>query len=134
MILTDAAGQGFCFLAGVFCGMLSGVYFDTLKSVRRLLSAGKILTAVCDAVFGVLSTFTTIYFIYPVNGFDLKWYIVLGILLGFVAERFLCGKPVAYITEKVYNIWAGWYKALAKLKIRRRKETVLQEDDGAETL
>jgi spore cortex biosynthesis protein YabQ len=104
MIFSDVANQGAVFAAGLFCGMVCGIYYDILFAVRILTRAGKILTAVLDLIFCLFSSFTFFWVLYSTNGFDIRWYVFVALACGFILERYSFKKPVAIITEKLYNI------------------------------
>lgn len=103
MIFTDVLNQGLYFSASLFCGMVCGIYYDVFFAVRTLTKSGKIMTFIFDLLFFVLSIITFFYFLYIINGFDIKWFILMGFFGGFCIERYTCKKPVAYLIVKVYN-------------------------------
>ena len=117
MIFSDVVNQGLYFCTSLFCGIICGIYYDIFYAIRVLLKAGKILLLIFDLVFFILSIGTVFFFMYRTNGFDLKWYIILGIICGFLLERYSFKKPVAQIVAKVYNILKGIKRFLIRFKI-----------------
>lgn len=135
MILNDVLSQGFYFGVSIFCGLLCGIYYDIFFFVRKMSDAGKILTFICDTVFALLCIATTLYFLYIANGFDFKWYMAMGIIAGFLYERLIFKKPVAYVTEKVYNMYVKLCNfILLKVFKKPLKNTEGKTDDRKTTL
>jgi len=120
MILSDVLNQGLYFGVSIFCGLVCGIFYDVFYVIRKMTDAGKILTFLCDMIFAVLSVLTIFYIIYITNGFDFKWYMIMGIYVGFSLERLNFKKPVAYVTEKVYNGFVKLYKYFLNFKIFKK--------------
>jgi spore cortex biosynthesis protein YabQ len=128
MIFSDVANQAAVFAAGLFCGMVCGIYYDIFFAVRIFTRAGKILTAVLDLIFCLFSSFTFFWVLYNSNGFDIKWYVFVALACGFVLERYSFKKPVAIITEKLYNITIKVKKLLAEFLFKLFKKKADKED------
>lgn len=120
MILTDVTGQGLYFAVSVFCGLISGIIYDILYAARTLIRAGKIITFILDVLFFLASGYLVFRFLYPLNGFDIKWYMIMGIFGGFCIERANFKKPVAYVTEKVYNKITKFFRFAAGFKLLKK--------------
>lgn len=120
MILSDVLNQGLYFCVSIFCGLVCGIFYDIFYVIRKLTNAKLIITFICDMLFVLFSITIIFYYIYITNGFDFKWYMIMGISAGFFLERLNLKKPVAYITEKVYNRLIKLYKYFLNLKIFKK--------------
>ncbi|NLK17416.1 MAG: hypothetical protein GX304_02680 [Clostridiales bacterium] len=118
MIFSDLSGQWVELSAGVFCGMVSGLYYELFFVLRRLFKAKGPFEFALDLLFCLLSIATLFVVLYAVNGMDFKWYVLLGFLVGFWLERASFAKPVATCTDKLYNMLK---KAIAALQRRRKR-------------
>lgn len=126
MILTDVTSQGLYFCVALFCGIVCGVYYDILYALKRLTNSGRIVEFVFDIVFFALSILTIFHFFYLANGFQIKWYMALGFVAGFCIERINFKKPVAIVSEKVYNIFEKRIKS-----VRSRIQSYLSKKAAA---
>ena len=126
MILGDVIYQGSYFAAALFCGIVSGFIYDVLFAARVFFRGGKILQVLLDVVFCLISAALVFYIFYTINGFNIKWYMIMGIFAGFSLQRVLFAKPVAILCNYVYNKIAAAYKKagakFAKIFIKRRKK------------
>lgn len=122
MTFTGSSGQWIEFCAGLFCGIAGGVYFEVFAAVRKLLRAKKVLEFTLDLLFVLLCGITVFAVMYEVNGFDFKWYVLLGFFVGFCLERACFAKPVAIAAGMVYNILKKARAALPKLKGRGKDD------------
>lgn len=119
MIFSDASNQWTELAAGVFCGIMSGLCYELFSAAGRFLRAGAVLWFILDFLFSLASIATLFAVLYAVNGMDFKWYVLLGVFVGFCLERASFAKPVATCADKVYNMLK---KAFAALRKRRGKD------------
>jgi hypothetical protein len=117
MIFSDVIFQGEYFVAALFCGVAFGVCYHVLFILRRLFNFGRVFTVIADAAFFVSAFFTAFAVFYPLNCFDIKWYVILGFFGGFCIEKFSFDKAVDFAAERLYNGVNGLKKrAAAKRK------------------
>lgn len=129
MIFTDVVNQGLYFCAGLFCGILCGIIYDTLFGIRITIKAGKITVFIFDLLFFIFSIIIVFFFMYKVNFFDIKWYILAGMIVGFCIERYFFEKPIAQTIIKVYNILKRLKKFLTGLNFFKKKKDKGENDD-----
>jgi hypothetical protein len=120
MIISDVVFQGDFFAAGLFCGLLCGLIYDVFYIVRFVSKCGRVLTFTLDLLFFVLSALIAFVIFYPLNGFDIKWYIILGYIGGFCIEKYSFQKPIDFTAKKIYNGITRLSKYFAKRKQYKR--------------
>ncbi|MDD4003529.1 MAG: spore cortex biosynthesis protein YabQ [Clostridia bacterium] len=116
MIISDVVFQGDFFAAALFCGLLCGLIYDVFYIVRYIFKCGRALTFMLDLLFFVFSVLCVFVVFYPLNGFDIKWYIILGFIGGFCIEKYSFQKPIDFTAKKIYNGITCLKKYLAKRK------------------
>lgn len=133
MIFNDVVFQGVFFAASLFCGLCCGIFYHIFYTVRYLTKCGRVITFLLDVAFCILSLFFAFIIFYPLNGFDIKWYIILGYFVGFCIERYSFSKPVDFVCKKIYNAFTRLKKAAGKLhkKIKRQRGNNLNDGETA---
>lgn len=63
-------------------GILIGFLFDTFRILRKTFKVTDTITYLQDISFWILAGILTIYFIFNFNNGEIRFYILLGILLG----------------------------------------------------
>lgn len=122
MIFSDVVFQGDFFAAALFCGVICGIFYHAFFAVRQIFRCGGVMTFVFDLSFFVLCVITLFAVFFPINCFDIKWYIILAFFGGFCIERFSFNKAVDFAVKRIYNGFARLKRAAAKLKTKRRGE------------
>lgn len=103
MIFSDVAMQGEYFAAALFCGVVSGIYYHIFFIIRHAFNFGRVLTFVFDVAVFAAAFFTAFAVFYPLNCFEIKWYIVMGIFGGFCIEKVSFDRAVDFTVKKIYN-------------------------------
>jgi spore cortex biosynthesis protein YabQ len=75
--------QSYIFMATVYGGLIAGILYDVYRTLRRVLHAGKIVTAVFDVLFSLCALAIAAGVLYTVNKGELRAYTFLGFALGF---------------------------------------------------
>ncbi len=82
--MFPVSGQAQAFLATLYAGLLAGVAYDLLRLLRLTLRAGKIVTALMDIVFWVLTAALVAAAAGLAGAEGLRYYLVLGAASGMV--------------------------------------------------
>ena len=69
------------FLCGL-CGVACGIVYDLFRIARRCLHAGVTATFILDILFWMVCAFLTFGMVFYANYGRMRWYEVVGILLG----------------------------------------------------
>lgn len=72
-------------LQSVLLGFMIGVLYDFLRALRRLFAAGRIMTAVCDAIFWVLVLALVFEFGILFAAGNNRAFVLVGIVMGVFA-------------------------------------------------
>ncbi len=83
-MLFYTVGQPQAFLGMMYAGLMAGLLFDMVAAVRRLLSAGKILTLAVDCAFSLTSAVLLAAVWLRVNYLDFRMYALMGAASGAV--------------------------------------------------
>jgi spore cortex biosynthesis protein YabQ len=76
------AHQGVAFLYCAYVGMLLGVAFDTLSFVRRMIRAGKLVTALFDLFFWLLCSAAALYVLFVLSSGQVRVFLLAGMAAG----------------------------------------------------
>ena len=80
--MDTLAGQVYGFTATIAAGLSLGLLFDLYRLWRRATSPKKAVTALSDILFWVIATPLTYIYLLMGNWGELRFYVVLGLLLG----------------------------------------------------
>lgn len=80
--MDTLGGQVYGFAATIAAGLSLGLLFDLYRLWRRATRPQRLVTAVSDALFWVVATPLTYFYLVVGNWADLRFYVVLGLLLG----------------------------------------------------
>ena len=84
--------QVYTFFIFILNGLLIGILFDTFRILRKSFKFSNIITNLQDIIFWILSGLILIYSIFEFTDGELRLYIFLGILLGFIAYLLIFSK------------------------------------------
>lgn len=115
MTLFDSIGQFYIFLWAVSFGSITGIIYELCAFLRRLFKFKLFINIVFDSVFCAAVIFLFIIYFTHVCDFNLRWYLFLGIFLGFSLERISLGNYIAKFCDLVYN-------AVKRIKVKRKKQ------------
>jgi len=115
MTLFDSIGQFHVFLWAVSFGAISGIIYEACMFFRRLFKFKLFVNIIFDSVFCAAVIFLFIIYFTHVCDFNLRWYMFLGIILGFLTERISLGNYIAKFFDMVYNI-------IIRIKAKRKKQ------------
>ena len=84
--------QVYTFFIFILNGFLIGLLFDTFRILRKSFNFSNMITNLQDIIFWILSGFILIYSIFKFTNGELRLYIFLGILFGFILYLLLFSK------------------------------------------
>lgn len=102
----------------LFCGCVVGVVYEIGYFIRKVIPL-KIITIIVDAIFVFVSFIVFILAINYCNFGELRLFLLISFILGFVIERYSIGFLVAKILEFIYNYFIK--KIIFKLKAYKGK-------------
>ncbi len=102
------------FLLSLGLGFILGVLYDFFRLLRLTLSKSKILTIVFDILYFALLGLSTFLFILALNKGEIRSYIIIGEILGFLFYYFSLG----ILAVKVTDILTAFFKKLFSLIFR----------------
>jgi len=125
------SGQAFAFLASALGGAVLGAFFDVFRAIRRLVKHKTAATSAEDALFWVAATMLMFWLLMVVNHGELRFYPLLGAVLGAVLYLATISKIVIKIVMIVLKtIYFPLKKAKRGLKNQagcvRMKITILK--------
>jgi len=96
-MLFYTIGQSQIFLAMVYAGMSIGLFYDILRLIRYMLTAGRALSLALDLIFGVGSAILLIAFMMEANYAELRLYALLGAFCGLILYAFTISPVVIFM-------------------------------------
>lgn len=128
MTLFSSFGQFNLFLWSLSFGCIAGIIYEVCIFSRRLFKFKLYINIIFDTAFAVLIVFLFIVYFTHVCNFQLRFFIFLGIFLGFSLERISIGNYIAKICDMVYNVYCKikvkyleWLKKRQALKDEKKK-------------
>lgn len=113
-----AINQAYLFLIFTVNGMLIGLFFDFFRILRKTFKTNNIITYIEDILFWILSGISIIFCMYRFSDGNLRLFMFLGLLFGFIIylltlSKFIIETVVFFLTmiKKVL------YRILKILKI-----------------
>jgi len=95
--------QSYIFMATVYGGIVAGVLYDVYRMLRRILHAGRIVTALFDALFVLCALGVVVAVLYTVNSGELRAYSFLGFAIGFFIYIIGISCFLRFIIQKAYG-------------------------------
>ncbi len=133
---ATAAGEPAVILYAVFCGIALGVLYDAFRLLRILLglrrspplpfgSPGGVLLCFLDVLYGILAGVVFSVFLYHRNDGVIRWYAVLGALVGGGAYLATLGQLTSRLAARLANgIRRLGSAVLRRLPKRKKKKEI----------
>ncbi len=100
--------QAYLFLIFTLVGILIGLLFDFFRILRKIFKTNNIITYIEDIIFWILTGILILYSIYYFNNGEIRLYMFLGIILGFLSYIFTISKYIisffVYISKFIKKI------------------------------
>ena len=98
--------ENFLFAFGF--GFVLGIIYDFLFVIRSSASKRKTVTVICDVIFIFVSSFLSFFLLLIISDGQIRFYILLGELLGFAVYYFSVGVFIAGALRKT----VGFFKRI----------------------
>jgi spore cortex biosynthesis protein YabQ len=106
--ITD---QLFTFLYSLGLGIIISLFYDIISSFRSALALKKKTVFFVDMGFWIINAFTVFLFLLSRTNGEIRGYVLLSILLGFILLRctlsFYIVRFLSFVIKKVYKILSG---------------------------
>lgn len=99
---------GIGFLLGVFYGII-----NIANRIKRLL----LIQIICDLIFSIVAFGTLIIFVNIINMGEMRFFLIMGYIIGFTLERITLGKIFAKGYLNVYNKLCKLWKKFLTSKL-----------------
>ena len=104
---ADNSRQLYCLFLSCGCGFWLALLYELFGWWRRR-TRYRLLVAMWDALFVVTAAIAVFLFALPLTGGRWRWYILLGVGIGFVA----CRKTAVPLLRKIYRLLTAVLRAL----------------------
>ncbi|MGI6113256.1 MAG: spore cortex biosynthesis protein YabQ [Mahellales bacterium] len=101
---SETINQTIVFGYIVVCGGIVGMAFDIYRFFKIKWAFNKIITGFIDLLFCMAAALLFFYIIYHINYGQVRGYIIIGFIIGWVLYKLTISKPVVIILEFLYNI------------------------------
>ena len=85
-------------------GLLAGILFDFFRIFRKCFYTKDFVIYIQDILFWICTGFLILYTMYKYTDGELRFYMVLGIILGFMFYMLTISKYIIKISVKILNI------------------------------
>ncbi len=96
-------------------GFLLGVLYDIIRALRLSITKSKIVLIICDIVYFVLFGIISFLFILALNKGEIRFYIIIGELIGAFFYYISLGTAVIKITNKAVSLLRKFYTLVFKI-------------------
>lgn len=109
---VDITSETITFLSTVVCGIICGILYDIFKVLFNDGRKNKIIVSVFDIFLSFFIGIFIIFVFYFYNSFLIRWYMIIGLIVG-VILYFLCFSTfIIKILEKILKIFEFILKIL----------------------
>ena len=117
-----AQNQAYLFLVFSLTGIAIGVLFDFFRILRRTIKTSNIITYIEDVLFWILTGLLILYNIWFFNNGEIRIYIFIGLIFGFIMYLLtiskylvkLCVTVLSFIKKIVYTPFKVIFKFTKK--------------------
>ncbi len=115
--MFDAQGQGRIFLIMSLCGVAIGLLYSFFYILRFCFRFKRATEIIFDLLFSASAILLLLGFIHRFCGGEMRLYIFLGAITGFLLCYLSYFKILAKCAQLVYNMLIKLYRALKKTKV-----------------
>jgi len=134
---TTVTQQTITFLYAVALGILLCAVYDVFRIIRIAFGARHIAVFVEDLIFSLIALILTFVFVITFNNGEVRFFVLIGELLGFTIYYFTVGRAVMKLSKAIINLikklfrfvftpFAKLFKAV-KNKIKAKKEKTVKK-------
>ena len=117
-----ASNQAYLFMVFSIVGVLIGVLFDIFRIIRKTFKTNDIITYLEDILFWILTGIIVIYAMYRFCDGELRFFMIMGIVLGICLYVVTISQYVIKISVFIINIVKKiiFYPIIAIYKITKK--------------
>ncbi|MEZ4358406.1 MAG: spore cortex biosynthesis protein YabQ [Eubacteriales bacterium] len=97
--------QFYIFLVAVYGGIIAGLAYEFYRILRRIFLSKKITTAIFDTLFAATAVLIFIYVSYITSSGELRFYVVLGYVAGFLMYSLSISRVFNSIFTKIIKLF-----------------------------
>ncbi len=112
-------------LATVYSGLFIGLVYEALRLLRRVMKAGKWLTALFDILFWAIAAVVAALSLFMINGGELRLYSICGFLAGIMLFMYGVSPLVTAFLRMIARPFVGIWRFICK----KRKNFPKEEGD-----
>ena len=91
------------FLRAVVLGVLLCVLYDFIKSARLTVNFSDIAIFLQDIIYSLVASFITFIFLLSVTNGEMRGYVILGILVGFILSRITLSRLLCKFIKLIFG-------------------------------
>jgi spore cortex biosynthesis protein YabQ len=114
--IFETSNQLWVFLFTIYGGAVLGALYDLLYIIRKILRGKRVLTVLFDVVYWVAATAIIFALLYYACEGEVRYYDVLGLVVGAALWFLGPGKAVGWLQRK---IWQGVRFVWGRFKMTR---------------
>ncbi|MFV0519782.1 MAG: spore cortex biosynthesis protein YabQ [Lachnospirales bacterium] len=114
-MIVDISSQINFFLIAFILGFFSAILFDIFRIFRKSLKHNKFFINLEDLIFWVFTTFIFYYVFLHKNNGDIRGYMLISLLLGFIFEIIVFSKTFIKFGEKIVVFLVNIFKEILLL-------------------
>ena len=99
-----ANNQAYIFIVFTIVGVIIGVIFDIFRISRKTFKTNDLVTHIEDILFWIITGFIIIYSMYVFCDGELRFFMIIGILIGTIMYLLTLSKYVIKISVAIINI------------------------------
>lgn len=107
--------QVIIFLASIGLGFILGILYDLLRTIRLTITKKAFALVIFDILYFVLIGFATFVFILAMNKGEVRFYIPVGEILGWLFYYFSFGLAAIKITDIIVKLLRGFFALLFRI-------------------
>ena len=92
------------FLIFTIDGVLIGIIFDIFRILRKTIKTSDFVTYIEDFLFGIITSIILFYSIFTCNNGELRFFMFLAVILGFVLYLCTISSYLIKINVKIINV------------------------------
>lgn len=93
--------QTISFLFSLGFGLIIGILYDLVRTIRLIITPSKIVLYITDFLFILFAALATFLFCLTVTNGEVRWYILFGEIIGFFVYYFTFGVLAVRLTARI---------------------------------